>query len=88
LVRVVASLMPKELLLELQDHRATLTADHWAIVMPMLTALKAALPNANERDPEQVKDFVLNALRVASAKQINTDIESVSSKQATENKKK
>jgi hypothetical protein len=57
-----------------------LTADHWAIAMPMLEALKAAMPDANSRDPEQVRAFVTNALRAAGSKQIEPDCVSADDK--------
>jgi len=51
----------------------------------MLTALQEALPNANDLSPEEVKEFVRSALIAASARLINTDIESVIKEQETEN---
>jgi hypothetical protein len=43
------------------------------------------LPNANDLNPEEVKEFVRSALIAASARLINTDIESVIKEQETEN---
>jgi hypothetical protein len=70
LMKTVALLMPKELLLELQDQRARLSGDQWNFVLPVLKAVRQALPDANDCEPEEVAEFVRDALRSASAKLI------------------
>jgi hypothetical protein len=71
LVRVVASVMPRELLLDVQDQRARLSGAEWSLVVPVLRAVQAALPNAGQREPAEVQDFVVRALQAASARVID-----------------
>jgi hypothetical protein len=52
-----------------------LDADDWQIVMAVMEAVRTALPDANQRSPSSVLEFVLNAIRQADAKLIESAAE-------------
>src|SRR5262245_45918162 len=47
------------------------TVDDWSIVLEVMGAVKAALPDANARRPGEVMEHVLSALRAHEAKMID-----------------
>jgi hypothetical protein len=75
-MRVCAQLVPKEFLLAVEDQRAALSGDEWQLITPVLKAVREALPDANQREPQEVLSFVLAAIRGASAKVISPDFKS------------
>jgi hypothetical protein len=83
-LRICAQLVPKEFLLAVEDQRAALSGDEWTLIIPVLKAVREALPDANQREPAEVLQFVLNALNAASAKVIEPDCSSGDSIQAIE----
>src|SRR5215813_4621766 len=70
---VAASLIPKDVALTLtQRLPGNLDPADWSIAMSVFEAVKTALPNANERAPADVLNFVLEAIRAHDAKLIET----------------
>jgi hypothetical protein len=85
-MRVCAQLVPKEFLLAVEDQRTPLSGEEWQLITAVLKAVREALPDANEREPQDVLSFVLNALKAANAKLIEPDFKSRDTKQDVENK--
>jgi hypothetical protein len=49
-----------------------LEGDDWELMLSVCAAIKQALPTANERSPSEVLSFVLEAIRQADAKLIES----------------
>ena len=61
---------PVILLSVTQRMHGNLDPDDWQIALAVFGAIRSAIPNANERPPGEVMEFVLNAIHAASAKTI------------------
>jgi hypothetical protein len=64
-----ARLLPKDVELTIRQHYST---DIDPADLEILKAIRAALPNANELPPGEVFNFVLDAIRAANAKPIES----------------
>lgn len=65
---VCAALMPKDVSLTLTARLpGNLEPDEWQLACEVFGAVKQALPNAGERGPGDVLEFVLQAIREKSA---------------------
>src|SRR5262245_5977599 len=61
---VAASLIPKDVQVSLQARLpGGLEPDDWSIALSVFEAIKTALPDANKRQPAEVLNFVLEAIR-------------------------
>jgi hypothetical protein len=68
---ICASLIPKDVQLSLSARLpGGLEPDDWQLALAVFGAIREALPNANKRQPGEVLEFVLNAIRQADAKLI------------------
>jgi hypothetical protein len=71
-VAICASLIPKDVQVSLSARLpGGLEPDDWQIALAVFGAIKDALPDANSRPPNEVLEFVLNAIRAADAKLID-----------------
>jgi hypothetical protein len=69
-----AQLIPKDVTLTLEQRLpGDLDPQDWSIIMDVMSAVKQALPDANSRSPADVMNFVLEAIRAASAKTIDVE---------------
>jgi hypothetical protein len=65
---IAASLIPKSVQLDLTARTpGSLAAEDWATMLAVLDAVRQALPGANSKSPAEVLEFVLSAIRSASA---------------------
>src|SRR5262245_19234632 len=68
---VASTLIPKDVAISIERRLpGGLPAEDWAIVMEVMNAVKASLPDANARRPGEVMEHVLKALRAYDAKTI------------------
>ena len=68
-VGICAHLLPKDVSVSLSARvPGNLEPDDWSIALATFEAIKRALPDASERSPGQVLDFVLDAIRQGDAK--------------------
>jgi hypothetical protein len=75
-VAICASLIPKDVQVSLSARLpGGLEPDDWAIAVSVFQAIKDALPSANQRQPGEVMQFVLDAIRQADAKLIESESE-------------
>jgi len=64
-------LIPKDVQLTLEARLpGNLDPENWSIVLEVMGAVKRALPDANQRPPAEVLNYVLDALRAHDAKAI------------------
>lgn len=74
--KLAAGLIPKEFNLALTSPTpGGLDPDEWKIALETFAAIKAALPNASDRKPGDVLQFVSEAIRSASAPLIEATVE-------------
>ena len=70
-VAVASKLIPQQVAMDLQVALpGNLDAESWMLVQQVVQAVKTALPDAANRDPTEVFQFVLSALRQADAKNV------------------
>jgi hypothetical protein len=75
-VAICASLIPKDVQVSLSARLpGGLEPDDWQIALAVFGAIREAIPNANERPPGEVMGYVLNAIRQADAKLIESAAE-------------
>jgi hypothetical protein len=75
-VAICASLIPKDVSLTLSARLpGDLNPDDWQIALALFGAIKDALPNANQRPPGEVMQYVLDAIRTHDAKLIEPESE-------------
>ena len=68
-VGICAHLLPKDVSVSLSARLpGNLDQEDWQIALATFEAIKRALPDASERSPGEVLDFVLGAIRAADAK--------------------
>jgi hypothetical protein len=67
-----ARLIGPEVKLTIEQNYAGLTPAELALLKEVITAIEAGLPNAANRPPGEVFQFVLDALRQAEARTINS----------------
>jgi len=73
---ICAGLIPRELALTLEARTpGGLDADDWALALEVFRAIKDTLPNATDRQPGEVLEFVSKAIRTANAKLIEVEPE-------------
>lgn len=73
-VAICASLIPKDVSLTLSARLpGGLEPDDWQIALAVFGAIREALPDANKRQPGDVLNFVLDAIRQADAKLIESE---------------
>jgi hypothetical protein len=69
--KLAAGLIPKEFNLALASPMpGGLEPDDWALALEVFSAIKASLPDAADRRPGEVLEFVSGAIRAAGAKQL------------------
>src|SRR5262249_57234150 len=69
---VAASLIPRDVAISIEQRLpGGLSSDDWSIVLEVMGAVKAALPDANARRPGEVMEHVLSALRARDSKMID-----------------
>jgi hypothetical protein len=69
--QLAAGLVPREALLTVaQRLPGNLEGEDWELMLSVCAAIKQALPSANQRQPSEVLNFVLDAIRQADAKLI------------------
>jgi hypothetical protein len=74
--QLAAGLIPKDILLSVtQRTPGNLDPDDWQIALAVFGAIKDALPDANKRQPGEVMQYVLDALRAHDAKLIEPESE-------------
>ncbi len=67
-VGICTHLMPKDVSVSLTAGLpGSLSAEDWSIMLDVLSAVRTALPSANERPPGAVLQLVLDAVRAQSA---------------------
>ena len=67
--QLAAGLIPREALLTVaQRLPGNLEGEDWELMLSVCAAIKQALPEANQRQPGEVMQFVLDAIRAADAK--------------------
>ena len=70
-VRTLVAVLPKDVSLTVtQRVPGGLDPDDWSIALEVFAAIKQALPEASQRQPGEVLQFVLEAIRAADAKLI------------------
>jgi hypothetical protein len=75
-VAICASLIPKDVHVSLSARLPDdLSADDWQLALAVFGAIREALPDANQRAPSSVLEFVLNAIRQADTKLIEPESE-------------
>ena len=67
---VCARLLPSDVAISIQAQSPALTANDLAV----LRAILAAIPNADDLDPQQVLDHTLKAIRAYDAKVITSEV--------------
>jgi Family of unknown function (DUF5681) len=68
---VCASVIPKDVAVSITDRNpGNLSNEDWAIMMEVMTAIRQALPDAGQREPREILQHTLTALRAYSAKTI------------------
>jgi hypothetical protein len=68
---VAASLIPRDVAVSIEARPpGNLSPDEWQLAREIFEAVKQALPDANQREPGQVMQFVLDAIRSHDAKLI------------------
>lgn len=73
-VKAMASLVPKDVALTVSQRLpGGLEPDDWSVTLELLRAIKEALPGANDRQPGEVMQFVLQAIQAATAKTIDAE---------------
>jgi hypothetical protein len=73
-VGICAHLLPKDVSVSLSARLpGNLEPEDWSIALATFEAIKRALPDAGDRSPGQVLDFVLAAIRQADAKLIEAE---------------
>ena len=70
-VAIAAKVCPADVRVSIEPSAGGLSPEDWILVQQVVQAVKAALPDAAERNPTEVFQFVLGALRQADAKTIN-----------------
>ena len=69
--QLAAGLIPRETLLTVaQRLPGNLEGEDWELMLSVCSAIKQALPSGNQRQPSEVLNFVLDAIRQADAKLI------------------
>jgi hypothetical protein len=69
--QLAAGLIPREALLTVaQRLPGGLDGEDWELMLSVCAAIKQALPEANQRQPAEVLQFTLDAIRQADAKLI------------------
>jgi hypothetical protein len=69
-----SQLIPRDVTLTLEQRLpGNMDPSDWAIVREVMHAVKQALPDANSRPPGEIMQFVLEAIRAASAKTIDVE---------------
>jgi hypothetical protein len=69
-----ARLIPKDVQVSLSARLpGNLEPDDWQLVTEVMGAIRQALPEANQRQPGEVMQFVLDAIRAHDAKLIESD---------------
>lgn len=69
--QLAAGLIPREALLTVaQRLPGNLEGEDWELMLSVCAAIKQALPEANQRQPGEVLNFVRDAIHAASAKTI------------------
>ena len=68
---IAAKVCPADVRVSIEPSAGGLSPEDWILVQQVVQAVKAALPDAAERNPTEVFQFVLGALRQADAKTIN-----------------
>jgi hypothetical protein len=70
---VCATVIPRDVAVSIEQRApGNLDPADWAIVVEVMNAVKAALPDANARRPGEVMQFVADAIRAHSATLITT----------------
>ena len=68
---IASRLIPQQVAVDLQASLpGNLSMEDWAIMREVMEAVRLAIPDASARQPGQVLEFVLNALRMAQANTI------------------
>ena len=70
-VAIAAKVCPADVRVSIEPSAGGLSPEDWILVQQVVQAVKAALPDAAERNPTEAFQFVLGALRQADAKTIN-----------------
>jgi hypothetical protein len=60
--------LPKDVAVSITERTlGGLDPDDWQLLLSMLEAVRAAMPDAGQRSPAAVLEFVLEAIRMANA---------------------
>jgi hypothetical protein len=66
---VCARLVPRDVQLSLETRLpGGLSGEDWQLTLAVFEAIKVALPDASQRQPSDVMEFVLNSIRSTNAK--------------------
>ena len=66
-LEICARLVPREFALTVDQPVGGLSPDNLAIMVGIIAGVRAALPSAEQRDPQAVLQFVADAINAASA---------------------
>ena len=69
---IASRLIPQHVAVDLQASLpGNLSMDDWTIMREIMEAVRQAIPDASSKQPGQVLEFVLNALRLAQVRTID-----------------
>ena len=69
---IASRLIPQQVAVDLQASLpGNLSMEDWMIMLEVMEAVRQAIPDASSKQPGQVLEFVLNALRLAQGRTID-----------------